>query len=109
MRQLLAAGADPATTDAHGRTAADWGAAQSGPPAEAHDGDVLWTRIRAIDLFAPLRRGALVHIPPAYGLGAIVTVLGVVDALARALVDDRVRARTLRAGRVERETRDSGP
>ena len=84
VRRLLAAGADPAATDAHGRTAADWGALKAARRSEAHDGDVLWTRIRAIDLFAPLRRGALVHIPPAYGLGAIVAVLGVVDALAPA-------------------------
>ena len=84
VRRLLAAGADPAATDAHGRTAADWGALKTARRAEANDGDVLWTRIRAIDLFAPLRRGALVHIPPAYGLGAMVAVLGVVDALAPA-------------------------
>ena len=69
VRQLLAAGADPATTDAHGRTAADWDALKAARRSEAHDGDVLWTRIRAIDLFAPLPRGALVHIPPAYGSG----------------------------------------
>jgi RNA polymerase sigma-70 factor (ECF subfamily) len=81
VRRLLAAGADPAATDAHGRTAADWGALKTARRAEPHDGDVLWTRIRAIDLFAPLRRGALVHIPPAYGLGALAAVLGVVDAL----------------------------
>ncbi len=84
VRHLLAAGADPAATDARGRTAADWGAMKAARRSEAQDGDVLWTRIRAIDLFAPLRRGALVHIPPAYGLGAIVTMLGIVDALAPA-------------------------
>jgi len=81
VRRLLAAGADPAATDAHGRTAADWGALKLARRSEAPDSDVLWTRIRAIDLFAPLQRGALVRIPPAYGLGAIVAVLGVVDAL----------------------------
>jgi RNA polymerase sigma-70 factor (ECF subfamily) len=84
VRRLLAAGADPAATDAHGRIAADWGAIKAARQAVADDGDVLWTRIRAIDLFAPLRRGALVHVPPAYGLGAIRAVLGVVDALAPA-------------------------
>ncbi len=84
VRQLLAAGADPAATDAHGRTPADWGALKAARRSEAHDGEVIWTRIRAIDLFAPLRRGALVHIPAAYGLGAIVAMLGVVDALAPA-------------------------
>ena len=83
VRRLLAAGADPAATDAHGRTAADWGALKAACRSEAQESDVLWTRFRAIDLFAPLRRGALVHTPPAYGLGAIVAVLGV-DALAPA-------------------------
>jgi RNA polymerase sigma factor (sigma-70 family) len=84
VRRLLAAGADPAATDAHGRVAADWGALKAARRAVTHNGDVLWTRIRAIDLFAPLPRGALVHVPPAYGLGAIRAILGVVDALAPA-------------------------
>ena len=84
VRRLLAAGADPAATDAQGRTAGDWGALKTARRPEANDGDVLWTRIRAIDLFAPLRRGALVHIPPAYGLGAMRALFGIVDALAPA-------------------------
>ncbi len=84
VRRLLAAGADPAATDAHGRTAADWGAVKAARRAEADDGNFLWTRIRAVDLFAPLRRGALVHIPPAYGLGAMRTLFGIVDALSPA-------------------------
>ncbi|MFT3853510.1 MAG: sigma-70 family RNA polymerase sigma factor [Ilumatobacteraceae bacterium] len=81
VRRLLAAGADPSGPDAHGRTAADWAALKAVRRAVSPDGDVLWTRIRAIDLFAPLRCGALVHVPPAYGLGAVVTMLGVADAL----------------------------
>lgn len=84
VRRLLAAGADPAATDAHGRTAADWGALKAARRPEANDEAVLWTRIRAIDLFAPLRRGALVHIPPAYGLGAMRALFGMVDAFAPA-------------------------
>ena len=84
VRWLLAAGADPAATDGHGRTAADWVALKDARRAEANDGDVLWTRIRAIDLFAPLRRGALAYIPPAYGLGAMRALFGIVDALAPA-------------------------
>lgn len=84
VRRLLAAGADPAATDAHGRTAADWGALKAARRAEANDGEFLWSRIRAVDLFAPLRRGALVHIPPAYGLGAMRVLFGMVDALAPA-------------------------
>ena len=67
VRRLLAAGADPAATDAHGRAATDWGVLKAARRSEEHDGNVLWTRIRGIDLFAPLRRGALVHIPPAWG------------------------------------------
>jgi len=84
VRRLLAAGADPAATDAHGRTAADWAALKAARRPEANDGDVLWTRNRAIDLFAPLRRGALVEFPPAYGLGAMRALFGMVDALAPA-------------------------
>jgi hypothetical protein len=37
-----------------------------------------------VDLFAPLRRGALVQLPPAYGVGAVRAQLGIVDALAPA-------------------------
>ena len=82
--RLLAAGADPTATDRHGRTPADWTAIRAARQREPADGGVVWTKIRPIDLFAPLQRGAIVHLPPAYGLGAIVTMLGVVDALAPA-------------------------
>ncbi len=107
--RLLAAGADPATTDAHGRTAADWSTLKAARRPEADDGDVLWTRIRAIDLFAPLRRGALVHIPPAYGLGAMRALFGIVDALAPAhwwMIG--FEHGPDEPGEFERETRDSG-
>jgi len=81
VRMLLAAGADPTLEDGNGRTAADWGALKAARRPEPAHGDMLWTRIRPVDLFAPLRRGALVHVPPAYGLGAMRTVYGIVDAL----------------------------
>ena len=81
--RLLAAGADPNATDANGRTPADWSALKHERPV-AVDGDVLWTRLRPVDLFAPLRRGALVHLPPAYGVGAVRAQFGIVDALAPA-------------------------
>jgi RNA polymerase sigma-70 factor, ECF subfamily len=81
VRKLLAAGADPALTDGNGRTAADWSALKAARRLEPTDGDLLWTRLRPIDLFAPLPRGALVHVPPAYGLGAMRTIYGIVDSL----------------------------
>ncbi len=84
VRRLLAAGADPAATDVHGRTAADWAVLKAERRPEESAEDVLWTRVRAIDLFAPLRRGSLVHIPPAYGLGAMRALFGIVDAFAPA-------------------------
>lgn len=109
VRRLLAAGADPAATDAHGRTAADWAAVKAARRPEANDHDVLWTRIRAIDLFAPLWRGALVHIPPAYGLGAMRTLFGMVDALGPAqwwMIG--FEHGPYEPVEFERETRDSG-
>ena len=84
VRRLLAAGADPDAKDANGRTAADWSALKVERRPAAMDGDVLWTRLRPVDLFAPLRRGALVYLPPAYGVGALRAQFGIVDALAPA-------------------------
>jgi RNA polymerase sigma-70 factor (ECF subfamily) len=109
VRRLLAAGADPAAIDAHGRTAADWSALKAARRPAVNDGDVLWTRIRAIDLFAPLRRGALVHIPPAYGLGAMRALFGMVDALTPAhwwMIG--FEHGPYEPVEFERETRDSG-
>ena len=81
--RLLAAGADPKVTDANGRTAADWSALKA-ERRVVDEGDVLWTRLRAVDLFAPLWRGAQVFLPPAYGVGAVRAQFGIVDALAPA-------------------------
>ncbi len=80
VRLLLAAGADPTVEDGSGRTAADWSILKNRRRPATPLGDLLTTGIRAVDLFAPSRRGALVHIPPAYGLGAMRTVYGIVDA-----------------------------
>ena len=84
VRRLLAAGANPSATDVHGRTAADWATLKAIRRPEVNDDAFLWTRIRAIDLLAPLRRGALVQIPPAYGLGAMRALFGMVEAFAPA-------------------------
>lgn len=84
VQRLLAAGANPAATDANGRTAADWESLKAVRIPDTNPDEFLWTRIRAIDLFAPLRHGALVHIPPAYGLGAMRALCGIVDAVAPA-------------------------
>lgn len=81
--RLLAAGADPKVTDANGRTAADWSALKA-ERRVVDEGDVLWTRLRAVDLFAPLWRGARVFLPPAYGVGSVRAQFGIVDALAPA-------------------------
>lgn len=81
VRMLLAAGADPTLRDGNGRTATEWSVLKGTNRPQRDRGDLLWTRIRPIDLFAPLRRGALVHVPPAYGLGAMRTIYSIVDAL----------------------------
>lgn len=81
VRALLGAGADPTLEDRNGRTAADWSAIKAATARQQRRHDMLWARIRAVDLFCPLRRGALVHIPPAYGLGAMRTIYGIVDSL----------------------------
>ncbi len=81
VRRLLAAGANPTLRDGNGRTATEWSVLKRTTRPRAERDDFLWTRIRPIDLFAPLRRGALVYVPPAYGLGAMRTIYGIVDAL----------------------------
>lgn len=78
---LVDAGADPDQADDHGRRAADWAAlvaARRSPPV---DTGFVQTGLRSIDLFAPLRRGALVHLPPGYGLGQTVVLFQIADHL----------------------------
>ena len=108
VRRLLAAGADAAATDIEGRTAADWAVLKTRRRPEVIDDSILWTRIRAIDLFAPLRRGARVHIPPAYGLGAMRTLFGMVDAFAAQWWMIGFEHGPYEPREFQRETRDSG-
>jgi RNA polymerase sigma-70 factor, ECF subfamily len=108
VRRLLAAGADANATDVHGRTAADWAVLKAGRRPDVIDNSVLWTRIRAIDLFAPLRRGALVHIPPAYGLGAMRTLFGMVDSFSAHWWMIGFEHGPYEPGEFELETLDSG-
>jgi RNA polymerase sigma factor (sigma-70 family) len=61
---LLVAGADSASTDARGRTAADW---RRRPVPEQTP--ALHTGIKAIDLLIPLADGDLIAVESSYGLG----------------------------------------
>ena len=84
-RLLLAARADPTLVDDHGRSAGDW--ATRPLPEDAREEDerlVVPTGVRAVDLFAPLRRGSLQYWPPAYGLGQFVLLFEIARALTTA-------------------------
>src|SRR5207248_1421783 len=81
VARLLDAGAEPERTDDGGRTPGDWATLVSARRRAAATGDFVETGVRAIDLFAPLRKGALVHLPPAYGLGQAVLLLQIADHL----------------------------
>lgn len=68
-------GADPARRDRHGRTPADWSAlrARRTSPAPSRPAVTLVpTGIRALDLFAPVAPGSLVHANFGPGQGAVV-------------------------------------
>lgn len=95
---LLAHGADPQHRDGGGRTPGDWAAIKGhgellgelgggkargergDPPAR---GDVLETGIKAVDLFAPLPRGAVVRQMPGFGVGQVVLLLELTARLVR--------------------------
>lgn len=81
VRLLLAAGADPGRPDDGGRSPADW-ARLGSPPPPGRNGEFVWTGIRAIDLFSPIRRGSLQWWPAAYGLGQYIVVATVSAALS---------------------------
>ena len=82
-RTLAAAGADPELRDGHGRTAGDW-ALLRGAVVGRDEPDLVATGIRALDLFAPLRRGSLSYWPPAVGVGQMVLIGELADCLAPA-------------------------
>jgi hypothetical protein len=82
---LLGAGADPERPDAYGRTPHDWLALRAAAHADAPvDGEFVPTGIRAVDLFAPFRRGSVQHWPPAVGMGQTVLLFAIADALTGA-------------------------
>lgn len=81
VHRLLAAGADPDLRDDHGRSASDWAALAISRRAAPSGDEFLETGIRVLDLFAPLRRGALVHVPAGYGLGQAVVLFQVAEHL----------------------------
>jgi F0F1-type ATP synthase beta subunit len=78
---LLDAGSDPDRTDEQGRRASDWAAVVTSRRARPTVEDFVETGLRSVDLFATLRRGALVHLPPAYGLGQAVALFQIADHL----------------------------
>lgn len=78
---LLDAGADPERADEGGRRPSDWvGVVAARRPRPRLD-EFVPTGLRSVDLFAPLRRGALVHLPPAYGLGQAIVLFQIADHL----------------------------
>jgi len=78
---LLEAGADPDRVDDGGRTAGDWAAIVATRRPSRRTSDFVETGVRAVDLFAPIRKGGLVHLPPAYGLGQAVLLFQIADHL----------------------------
>jgi RNA polymerase sigma factor (sigma-70 family) len=103
-RLLLDHGADQAAEDARGLTAADWAhdnghhalaemlarqpdggrvptAAASTPPQAVEE--VLFTGIKALDLFCPLPRGGLVRIPFMAGVGMVVLLGELCERITR--------------------------
>jgi RNA polymerase sigma-70 factor (ECF subfamily) len=80
-RLLDAAGANRQLTDAGGRTPEDWATRDREDDHEAPPG-LLLTGIRALDLFAPIGRGTVQRWAAGHGLGQLVVLVAVVDALS---------------------------
>ena len=77
---LLAAGADPDLVDSGGRTARDWATLRGGSSTRSPH-DVLATGVRAVDLFAPIRRGSAQWWPAAWELGQFALLTEIVRAI----------------------------
>jgi hypothetical protein len=101
---LLARGADPQVCDRYGLTAADWarrnghsalarrllpgGAAgpeeqQPDTPGVSSLEQVLFTGIKAVDLFCPIPRGGLVRVPFMAGVGMLVLIGELCERMVR--------------------------
>jgi RNA polymerase sigma factor (sigma-70 family) len=79
--RLVAAGADAELRDDTGRTAGDWSALTRQRVDRVERGGFLPTGVRAVDLFAPIVRGARTYWPPAWEVGASALLHEVVRAL----------------------------
>lgn len=95
---LLAHGADPEHRDGGGRTPGDWaaikgyrelfdllggGGAEGARREKPSRDDILETGIKAVDLFVPLPRGAVVRQMPGFGVGQVVLLLELTARLVR--------------------------
>jgi len=78
---LLAAGADPGIADPGGRTAGDWSARRDRGSPPHRPGALLATGVRALDLFAPVRRGSTQWWPAAWELGQFALLTELVRAI----------------------------
>jgi RNA polymerase sigma factor (sigma-70 family) len=81
VRQLLAAGADASIVDAGGRSPSDWSIARRTASRPAPAGACLATGVRALDLFAPIRRGSVQWWPAAWELGQFALLTELVAAI----------------------------
>lgn len=100
---LLGAGADPGRPDRQGLTAADWArrnghealaerlrasgaghpATEPGAPIPAQSDGVLFTGIKAVDLFCPIARGGVVRVPFMAGVGMAVLIGELCERIVR--------------------------
>lgn len=82
---LLGAGADPGKLDRSGRRPAEW-ASMSTLGQSNQEEPIVPIGVKALDLFAPLRRGGLAYWHGSYGLGQMVILGEIATALAPAQI-----------------------